>query len=61
MHILREISLLASQQIKAILQHYWVINSKEKGEEGGPCDIDTSDDAIPVVDQIWTGAQKIIS
>ena len=60
MHFLWEISLLASQQIRVILQHYWVINAKEKGEEGDPCDIDTFD-AIPVVDQIWPVAQKIIS
>ena len=35
----------------------WVVNAKEKGEKGGPCDIDISDDAIPV-DQIWPVAQK---
>jgi len=63
MYFLREISLLKSQQIRVILQHFWTGLSMQKKRERREalCDIDISDDAIPVVDQIWPVAQKIIS
>jgi hypothetical protein len=34
---------------------------KKRERREALCDIDISDDAIPVVDQIWPVAQKIIS
>ena len=39
----------------------WVTDAKENQEEGGPCNIDISDNAIAVIDQIWPMAQRIIS
>ena len=39
----------------------WVADVKENQEEGGPCIIDTSNDDVTVIEQIWPLAQKIIS
>ncbi len=39
----------------------WVVDAKQIGEQGGPCDVGASDNALPVVDQLWPMAQKIIS
>ena len=37
-----------------------VVDAKQIGEQGGPCDVDASDNALPLVDQLWPIAQKII-
>ena len=34
---------------------------KTIGEQGGPCDVDASDNALPVVNQLWPMVHKIIS
>jgi hypothetical protein len=39
----------------------WQHPTKENQEDGGPCNIDISDNAITVIDQIWLIAQRIIS
>jgi hypothetical protein len=39
----------------------WVVDAKQIGEQGGPCDVDASDNTLPVVNQLWPMAQKIIS
>ena len=39
----------------------WFVNAKQIGEQGGPSDVDASDNVLPVVNQLWPMVQKIIS
>ena len=36
------------------------MDASQKREQGGPCDVDTSDNSLQVVDQLLPMAQKII-